>query len=91
MPTAEVTTSAKEKVYSNRHVMKKRTDKIKKGTVVFDRQLDISYLITEILADGYKVIFGNRNRTKTSDKSVFCEKDFFDAIDRNTRRFGMID
>ena len=68
----------------------KRTEKIKKGTVIFDRCLDISYLITEVLDNGYNVLFGNRNRTKTGEESIFCEASFFAPLNTNKRRFGMI-
>lgn len=68
----------------------KRTDKIKKGAVIFDRCLDISYLITEVLDNGYTVLFGNRNRTKTANKSIFCETSFFEPLNKNKRRFGLI-
>ena len=67
----------------------KRVDKLKKGDIVFDRKLDVSYQIEELTEGGYMVTFSNRDRTQIADTQVFCKREFFKPINHNPK-FGVI-
>lgn len=67
-----------------------RTNKLKAGSIITDRCLDISYKIEKIANCVYYVRFGNKDRTKVAEESFSVGAEFFLPINRNYRRFKVV-
>lgn len=62
-----------------------RVDKLKVGSIIFDRKLDISYLIREITSEGFNIEYGNRDRSKIAGETSSVKREFFTPINNNRR------
>lgn len=67
-----------------------RTNKLKAGSIISDRRIDIPYKIEKIVNGVYYVCFGNKERTKVTAELLPVSIDFLLPINRNNRRFKVV-